>query len=81
VTLDGQPLSLRRREVAVLTALMIRPGKVVPKDRLTAETFGFDEPVSSNALELYVARLRKKLQPSGLGIRTLRGMGYLLEPK
>jgi two-component system response regulator TctD len=81
VTLDGQQLSLRRRELAVLTALMTRAGKVVPKDRLGAQTFGFDDPVSPNALELYVARLRKKLQPSGPEIRTIRGIGYLLEPK
>jgi DNA-binding response OmpR family regulator len=81
VTLDCQQLSLRRRELAVLTALMTQAGKVVPKDRLGAQTFGFDDEVSPNALELYVARLRKKLQPSGPEIRTIRGIGYLLELK
>ncbi len=80
VTLAGVPLSLRRRELAVLTVLMTRAGKPVPKERLSAEIFGFDEAVAPNALELYVARLRKKLQPDGPEIRTIRGLGYLLMP-
>jgi len=79
VTLDDQQVPLRRRELAVLTALLTRAGKVVPKDRLSAEIFGFDEAVAPNALELYVARLRKKLQPGGPEIRTIRGLGYLIE--
>jgi DNA-binding response OmpR family regulator len=79
VTLAGEPVPLRRRELAVLTALMARAGKVVPKERLSAEIFGFDDAVAPNALELYVARLRKKLQPGGPEIRTVRGLGYLLE--
>ncbi len=79
VTLDGEEVPLRRRELAVLTALLARAGKVVPKERLSAEIFGFDEAVAPNALELYVGRLRKKLQPDGPEIRTIRGLGYLLE--
>lgn len=51
----------------------------MPKERLIAEIFGFDEPVAPNALELYVARLRKKLEPDGPKIRTIRGLGYMLE--
>jgi DNA-binding response OmpR family regulator len=81
VTLHGRPLALRRRELAVLTALLTRAGKVVPKERLAAEIFGFDEPVAPNALELYVARLRRKLEPDGPEIRTIRGLGYLLEAR
>src|SRR4051794_35423087 len=81
VTLSGEQVSLRRRELAVLTGLMARAGKVVSKERLSAEVFGFDEAVAPNALELYVARLRKKLQPGGPEIRTIRGLGYLLEPR
>jgi DNA-binding response OmpR family regulator len=81
VSLNGEPLILRRRELAVLTGLMTRAGKVVPKERLISEVFGFDEPVAPNALELYVARLRKKLEPEGLQIRTIRGIGYLLEAR
>ena len=79
VFLDGEAVPLRRRELAVLTALMRRAGKVVHKDQLSAEIFGFEDAVAPNALELYVARLRKKLS-GGPQIRTIRGLGYLLEP-
>jgi len=78
VTLNGRPLALRRRELAVLAALMVRAGKVVPKERLISEVFGFDEPVAPNAMELYVARLRRKLEPDGPQIKAIRGLGYLL---
>ena len=79
VRLKGEPLDLRRRELAVLTSLVSRAGKVVPKERLSAEVFDYDDVVAPNALELYVARLRKKLQPHGPQIRTLRGLGYVIE--
>lgn len=77
--LHGQPLLLRRREAAVLAAMITRAGKVTLKDRLLAEVFGFDDPVAPNTLELYVGRLRKKLEPDGPTIRTVRGVGYMLE--
>ena len=79
-TVLGRPLDLRRREWAVLDRLVSRPGKLVSKERLTNEVFGFDEPVAPNAIEVYVARLRKKLEPDGPTIRTLRGLGYMLDP-
>lgn len=79
-TINGRALDLRRREWAVLERLVARPGKLVSKDRLTNEVFGFDEPVAPNAIEVYVARLRKKLEPDGPHIRTLRGLGYMLDP-
>ncbi|MET7247135.1 response regulator transcription factor [Methylobacterium sp. EM32] len=79
VTLAGEVLGLRRRELAVLEVLMAKAGQVVPKERLAGEVFGFDDAVAPNALELYVARLRKKLQPNGPEIRTIRGLGYLLD--
>lgn len=78
-TLDGRDLALRRREWAVLERLAARPGKIVSKERLTAEIFGYDEPVAPNAIEVYVARLRRKLEPGGPTIRTMRGLGYLLD--
>jgi DNA-binding response OmpR family regulator len=79
VVLSGRPLELRRREFAVLEVLMTRAGKLVSKERLISEVFGFDEPVAPNAAELYVARVRQKLSPDGPRIRTVRGLGYLLE--
>jgi two-component system response regulator TctD len=75
----GRALDLRRRERAVLEALANRAGQVVTRDRLIAEVFGFDEPVGPNALEVHVTRLRAKLAPDGPGIRTIRGVGYMLE--
>jgi two-component system OmpR family response regulator len=78
-TIGDRVLELRRREWAVLERLVARAGKLVSKERLTDEVFGFDEPVAPNAVEVYIARLRKKLEPDGPTIRTLRGLGYLLD--
>ena len=80
-TVDGRGLDLRRREWAVLERLTAQVGKVVQKDRLSAEVFGYDEPVSPNAIEVYVARLRRKLEPDGPAIRTIRGLGYVIEQR
>ncbi|MFG1215473.1 response regulator [Xanthobacter flavus] len=77
--LEGCPLDLRRRELAVLHLLLVQAGKLVPKARLISEVFGLDDAVGPNALELYIARLRKKLGAGGLRIRTVRGLGYMLE--
>lgn len=76
---SGRGLELRRREWAVLDRLAARAGRLISKERLTDEVFGFDEPVAPNAIEVYVARLRKKLEPDGPAIRTLRGLGYMLD--
>jgi DNA-binding response OmpR family regulator len=80
-TLHDLPLPLRRREAAVLAILMSQAGKLVRKERLISEVFGFDEPVAPNAIELYIARLRQKLGAGGPTIRTVRGLGYLMEER
>jgi two-component system OmpR family response regulator len=72
-------LDLRRREWAVLDALATRVGQIVPRETLHAEVFGFDEPVGPNAIEVNITRLRGKLAPDGPTIRTIRGVGYLLD--
>lgn len=72
-------LDLRRREWAVLEGLAMRAGKVVARARLENEVFGYDDPVGPNALEVYVGRLRKKLEPDGPSIRTIRGVGYMID--
>lgn len=77
--LSGKPLNLRRREYSVLVSLMSRANRLVAKERLANEVFGIDEPVSPNALEIYIARLRKSLENGGPRIRTVRGLGYLIE--
>jgi DNA-binding response OmpR family regulator len=71
-------LDLTRRERSVLEALVSRVGTVVPKPRLAADVFDYDDDVAPNALEVYIGRLRRKLENSGLEIHTVRGLGYLL---
>ncbi len=78
-TLAGQPLDLSARELGVLEVLMMRSGRVVGKDQLAGQLYGWDEEVGANAIEVYVHRLRKKLETAGVSIRTIRGLGYLLE--
>lgn len=78
-TLDGAQLELSARELGVLEVLMLRSGRVVNKEQLAEQLYGWDEEVGSNAIEVYVHRLRKKLEPAGVVIRTIRGLGYLLE--
>ena len=76
---DGAPLSLTRREFSLLEALMANRARIMPKERLFDRMFSMDEEeVGLNAIETYVARLRRKLEGSGVGIRTLRGLGYQL---
>jgi len=76
--LGDDVLELTRRERSVLETLMSKVGTVVPKSRLSADVFDYDDAVSPNALEVYIGRLRRKLERSGLEIRTVRGLGYLL---
>lgn len=79
IRVAGEPVDLRRREWVVLERLVVRVGKVVSKERLAAEVFGFDDVVAPNAIEVYIARLRRKLGPHGPTIRTMRGLGYVME--
>jgi two-component system OmpR family response regulator len=76
---DDQPIELSARELGVIELLMARQGRVVTKEQLVDRLFGWGEDVSSNAIEVYVHRVRKKLEPFDIDIRTVRGMGYLLE--
>jgi len=76
--LGDDVLDLTRRERSVLETLVSRVGTVVPKPRLAADVFDYDDSVSPNALEVYIGRLRRKLEKSGLEILTVRGLGYLL---
>ena len=79
VSLDGRELDLPRRELCLLEILLHRAGEVVSKEQLAAQLFDFDDEAGPSAIELYVHRLRKRLTPAGLNIRTLRGLGYMLE--
>ena len=73
------PLDLPAREFEVLWELAARPGRVVSKRLLSDKLSGFDDALGDNALEAFISRLRRKLQGSGATIKTLRGLGYLLE--
>jgi two-component system OmpR family response regulator len=78
-SLRGAPLDLPKRELDLLEALMVRAGSVASKQELVEAISPFDGSVSESAIELYVSRLRKKLEPRGVRIRALRGLGYMLE--
>lgn len=78
-SLNGEALSLTAREQAVLEAMIARPGRVMSKEQLAAQVFGLDEDASPDAIEIYIHRLRKKLEGSAVRIVTFRGLGYLLE--
>ena len=71
-SLDRQPMALTAREWDLLEALVAADGRTVPKEKLQAEASG-------NAVEVYVSRLRPRLEAAGLKIRTVRGFGYRLE--
>ena len=73
------PLPLSAREFSLLEVLMTRANKVVNKEQLLEALVNWDSEISDNAIEVYVHRLRKKISPSGASIRTIRGLGYLLE--
>jgi two-component system OmpR family response regulator len=76
---DDEPLDLSVREFAVAELLLTRTGKVVTKQQILDKLYGWEEASSSNAVEVFIYRLRKKLEPAGVSIRTIRGMGYLIE--
>jgi two-component system OmpR family response regulator len=57
----------------------LRTGKVVTKQQIVDKLYGWEDVSSSNAIEVFIYRLRKKLEASGVDIRTIRGMGYLIE--
>jgi two-component system response regulator TctD len=75
---DGAPLALTPRELAVLEVLVSRLGRPVARETLFDKVFNFDEEARMEAIEIYVHRLRKKLEGSGAAVSTLRGLGYLL---
>ena len=77
--LAGAPLELAAREWAVLEVLLARVEKIVSKESIIQAVANWGEELTSNAIEVYVSRLRAKLDPAGVKIRTVRGFGYMLE--
>jgi DNA-binding response OmpR family regulator len=82
VRVGERALALPRRELALLELLVRRSGRVVQRSHLDSELYGFDADVSPNALETLVSRLRRRLDETeaGLQLRTIRGVGYMLQP-
>lgn len=76
---NGVLLDLSARELGLLEILMLRAGRLVSKDQLVDHLCGWGEEVSHNAIEVYMHRLRKKLENSGVTIATVRGLGYCFE--
>ena len=77
--IGGDALDLAGREWDVLILLLERVEKVVSKDAFIGALTGFDDELTPNAIEVYISRLRAKLDPAGIRIRTVRGFGYMLE--
>lgn len=76
--LHDAPLPLRRREHAVLEALILKQGKTVSKAALMASVYSIDDEPSADAIDIYIHRLRKHLANSSAKIMTLRGLGYIV---
>ena len=78
-TANGVPLELSVREAGILEVLLLRAGRAVTKDQLLEKLCAWDSDISLNAIEVYVHRLRKKLEPAGVQVRTFRGLGYCID--
>lgn len=74
-----QDLLLSTRELALLEILMHKKNKVVSKEQVLESLCNWDDELGDNAVEVYIHRLRKKITPANVQIRTIRGLGYLLE--
>jgi DNA-binding response OmpR family regulator len=77
VLIEGQPVSVSPKEFAILQTLVENAGKVVPRHRLMKSSYGWDDDVGSNALEVHIHHLRKKLAPASL--KAVRSVGYRLD--
>lgn len=76
---NGMQVELSAREWSVLEYLATRPRRIVSKEQLIQAISALDQELSANAIEAYVHRVRGKLENSGVLIRTVRGLGYMLE--
>jgi len=79
VSAGGVTLEVPARELKLLETLLMKAGKVVAKQAIIDSLGDFDDDLSSNAVEQYVSRLRKRLAPYDLTVRTARGLGYYLD--
>ena len=78
-TIDGRMVELSARELGLLEVLLQRAGRLVSKDQLVERLCEWGQEVSNNAIEVYIHRLRKKIEKGPVRIATVRGLGYCLE--
>ena len=78
---DDQPLDVGPREWTVLQYLMLHAPKPVSKEKLLQALTGWDKEITPNAVEVYISRLRAKLDPYGIALRSIRGFGYRIEQR
>lgn len=76
---EGAPLDVPRREIATLECLIERRGRLVSKAQLASHVYGTGADVDDTAIEPHVSRLRRRLAPYGVQIKTARGLGYMLD--
>ena len=74
---QGRPVALQRKEFLLLHQLLSQPGRVFTRDKLEQALYGWDEVAESNAIDVHIHHLRKKLFPEL--IRTVRGVGYRID--
>ena len=79
VEIRGEGVDFSAREIALLETLLLRSGRVVSKEGLLETLYGSQEYVGENAVEVFVHRIRRKLEPAEVTIRTIRGLGYMID--
>jgi DNA-binding response OmpR family regulator len=79
VKVNDVPVDLTVREWALLELFLARPGRVLSKEQIAQQLVNYEDPLSLNTVEVYVSRLRSKIEAGGVKIRTVRGFGYLWE--
>ena len=78
-SLNDRPLDLPRREFLLLEVLMSRQGRIISKDQIIDSISDFHDELTPSTVEIYIHRIRKKLEATDVTIRTVRGVGYILE--
>jgi len=78
--ISGKAIDLPQREHAILEYLFSNVDAIVGKEKIASAVASWDEHISANAIEVHISRLRAKLEPAGIRIRTVRGLGYIVEP-
>ena len=79
VRVNDVPIDLTVREWALLELFLARPGRVLSKEQIAQQLASYEDALTVNAIEVYVSRLRSKVEASGVRIRTVRGFGYMWE--